>query len=199
MEDLLHLNLLPENWPEYISRSNSCSTFQCRNCDNFGPTVSFSMELSTILFVEFNEVMLSVALFQSDIVVESSYQLVAMVRHIGSHFTCAIKETECWVLVDDLQDSCHSYDSLQKLHEVFPVGWFFAVYVKSDEISNMEKFDFSHFRQDTVITTEGRVLSPDFTVVSNSTEQVLHYQAREKNKTLKRKSQKLEHLCSKKG
>ena len=91
LSDLLHLNFLPENGPEYISRSNSCSTVQCHNCDNFGPTVSFAMELSTVLFVEFNEAMQSVALFQSDIVVECSYQLVAMVRHIGSHFTCAIK------------------------------------------------------------------------------------------------------------
>ena len=44
LDDLFHLNLLPENWPEGISRSNSCSTstVQCRNCDNFCPNVYFT-------------------------------------------------------------------------------------------------------------------------------------------------------------
>ena len=51
-----------------------------------------------------------------------------MVRHLGSHFSCAVRESGLWFYIDDLQDNCTSFPTLQHLLHGCPTGWFFGIY-----------------------------------------------------------------------
>ena len=92
--DLLSLNISVESWPEYILQSNHSATVQCNNCDSSSPIASFSAVLSDTLFVELN------------------YEMAR------SYFSYAVnRNNENWILIDDLQDTCIFYDSLERLYE----------------------------------------------------------------------------------
>ena len=101
--DLLLLKLLPENYI-YLEVI---------------PAVQSNSRTAIILI-------LNVALFQSNIFLGCSYQLVATMRDIVSRCTYAIKENWCWFLVDYLLESCPFYDSLRRLYEQSSTGLFFC-------------------------------------------------------------------------
>jgi len=56
--------------------------------------------------------------------------LKAIVRNSGAHFTCAIGTNNEWLFLDDMKNYNEIFQDLNELYNVYPLGWFFAVYVK---------------------------------------------------------------------
>jgi len=55
-----------------------------------------------------------------------------MVRHLNSHFTCAVLDGNSWSFIDDMRDNIISFPNIEDLFATFSQKWFFAVYVKND-------------------------------------------------------------------
>jgi len=86
-----------------------------------------------IKFVEFSPELATVCKFYSTITVNNiNYILMAMVRHLNSHFTCAVMKGNNWFFVDDMQQNIQSFENIEGLYQTYPSKWFFAVYVKND-------------------------------------------------------------------
>ena len=129
LEDMLHFSYSLENWPSYIIHRNTAETLQCDQCLKQCVSLNSSSLFSEVMFVEFSPGFQSVVNFTEHIsLLENNFQLYAMVRHLGSHFSCAVQESGLWFHIDDLQDNCTSFPTLQHLLNSCPTGWFFGVY-----------------------------------------------------------------------
>ena len=121
--------MLPKNWPNFIETSNLRQAVHCDGCKRICAPQNSEFQLSTFVFVEFNSAMVTCATFPETIfILGVQYNLGAIVKHIGSHFTCAIFQNK-WLVFDDLNNNCHTFASLNDLYANGGVGWFFAVYV----------------------------------------------------------------------
>ena len=147
--DLMVNNLITGNWFNLIQLSNYSNTIQCTQCEGSCETVSYSSDMSDILFIEFCPAAMIIARYSFEInVLWHAYQLVAMVRHLGSHLSCVV-DIGKWTIIDDLQDLCVTYESLDDLYEASYSGWFCAVYKKKCLVQN-PKFDCNYFREKNV-------------------------------------------------
>ena len=104
-------------------------TVQCQECEEIINVTDLQYNLSVVLLVEFSSSMISASNFSESVTVfQTEYTLVALVRHLGSHFTCAIhKRTttdNAWILIDDLSDRASSFDTLNELYAQCTSGCF---------------------------------------------------------------------------
>ena len=107
----------------------SLQNLQCDECEKLWPFQSSVSSLSEVVFVEFSPGLMSLTTFTERIsMLGISYYSYAMVRNLGNHFTCAVLENNRWVYIDDLQEDCDNFTTLQQLLLRFPSGWFFGVY-----------------------------------------------------------------------
>ena len=59
-----------------------------------------------------------------------------MVRHVGTHFTCAVAtHNNCFLFIDDVSSSNVALPNLDNIYNRYPKGWFFGVYVKATALS----------------------------------------------------------------
>ena len=132
LEEILQLRYSFEDWPSFvINRNVSLQNLQCDECEKLWPCQSSVSSLSEVVFVEFSPGLMSLTTFTEHIsMLGISYHLYAMVRNLGNHFTCAVLENNRWVYIDDLQEDCDNFTTLQQLLLRFPSGWFFGVYKK---------------------------------------------------------------------
>ena len=129
LEDMLHFSYSLENWPSYIIHRNSAENLQCDQCLKQCVSLNSSSLFSEVMFVEFSPGFQSVVNFTEHIsLLENNFQLYSMVRPLGSHFSCAVQESGLWFHINDLQDNCTSFPTLQHLLNSCPTGWFFGVY-----------------------------------------------------------------------
>ena len=127
---LLSAHYLPADWPSYIRACNLSECIQCTQCENRCVTEFFECKLSDVIFVEFSSSMMPASQFSEDVLILENYKLCSMVRHLGSHFTCAVFENSQWYMYDDMLESCQVFKSLSGLFVQNYSGWFFAVYIK---------------------------------------------------------------------
>ena len=110
--------------------NNYSATVQCHSCEQPCDTVSYSNQMSEVLFIEFCPATMSIARYTPEItILGQDYVLAAMVRNLGNHFSCALNFGQ-WIIVDDLQDLCSYYNNFDDLCNESLSGWFFAVYKK---------------------------------------------------------------------
>ena len=127
LEDLLHSRISFKDWPNFILSQNFSLTLQCSQCEQQCDSISSSSVLSDIIFVEFSPGFMSFTGFPENITMLGiRYNLCVMVRHLGSHFTCVVLEND-WLYIDDLQEGCEVFRTLQQLQDRFFSGWFFGV------------------------------------------------------------------------
>ena len=104
LEDLLHSRISFQDWPNFILSQNFSLTLQCSQCEQQCDSISSSSVLSDIIFVEFSHGFMSLTGFPENITILGiRYNLCAMVRHLGSHFTCVVLEND-WLYIDNLQE-----------------------------------------------------------------------------------------------
>lgn len=138
LEQILSNSLSPQNWTSLVEGNLISKSIKCLQCERQCVVTDSEYCLSKLLFVEMSVGLISVVNFEETITVMTvQYDLIAIVKHLGAHFTCAIRENgNMWVLYDDMSEKCYSYASLGKLYESHPTGWFFAVYAKSEIVQN---------------------------------------------------------------
>ena len=112
LREVLCVGLSPLNWPEFIMQGNTTTKILCSPCNQNCCVQTSDTKMSNILFVEFSRGMMSVSLFDQHITIfRNNFNLIAMVRCLGFHFTSAVVENNGkWLLVDDLQDHCLLYN-----------------------------------------------------------------------------------------
>ena len=111
MENVVDSNLSIQQWPSYILFQNMCEKLQCDICQEPCDVINSATSLSELIFVEFNHSMMNLCEFESNIsLLDNNFELCAMVRHSGSHFTFTVKENNNWCYID-LQDVSSSFRS----------------------------------------------------------------------------------------
>ena len=121
------------DWPSYLLRQNLPCQIQC-SCEKICDALSSNISYSDFMFVEFDVELSSIMPYQESFDFRGKmYHLVGMVRHVGMHFTCAVKEfmyenRSVWKYLDDLNNQCLTLDSFELVTQNLVGGWFFGVY-----------------------------------------------------------------------
>ena len=137
--DFSKFNLSFIDWPKLLIKNNCSESIQCCNCEKQCDTDTVCTSLAAILFIEFSPDLMNVIRFESDINVSSKhYRLQAMVRNLGTHFSCAVMENNSWEYIDDLSERTQLYLSLNSLYQHSVSGWFFAVYILVSVASSVD-------------------------------------------------------------
>ena len=93
---------------------------------------SSTSHLSEVLLIEFSSDAMNVLRFQKEFtLLGEHFQLKAMVRNFAGHFTCSLSDNDAEKLeyLDDLCETSCYFSNLELLHQRFPGGWFFGVFV----------------------------------------------------------------------
>ena len=64
-------------------------------------------------------------------IIGTRYTLSGLVKHTGSHFSCAVSVTHGWIYIDDPDDRCVSFGRFEMFAQNFGNGWSFGVYAAS--------------------------------------------------------------------
>ena len=110
--------------------SNICpNMMQCTDCENACRVISTGVMLSNFLLIEVSPSIISKIQFESKITIKKKmFQLSALVRNNGSHFTCAVMERNGnifgWKYIDDLQTNIKSCVYLHELFQSNSLGWY---------------------------------------------------------------------------
>ena len=98
--ELINSRIKPDRWFEFISTSNSASKVACPTCERLYDVHECQSEMSEILFFEFSEGIMSICDFLSSIsIFDNTYELVSLVKHIGSHFYSVVFQQGTWILL----------------------------------------------------------------------------------------------------
>ena len=97
------------------------------------------------------------------------YTLKGLVRHQGSHFSCAVLgQGKVWDHVNDLQDNIFHYQDIDSLNINQKESWFFCVYIQ-DQFSSASKIN--PLLEEEEMTVDGDLLSGfqlmDITILNN--------------------------------
>ena len=124
-------------WTELLVYNNRQNTIQCPSCEQDCSSEIFELNFASVLFIEFSLDCLNVLTFEREIrVFNQCYQLKGLIRNSATHFSCAVLN-DVWEYIDDLRDNSRSFafNSLNKLFQHSVGGWFFGIYVLSNEVS----------------------------------------------------------------
>ena len=85
--------------------------------------------------------------FENVSIFSARYHLKGIVRCKNQHFSCALRNNNCWILIDDLCDMIQIFETVQHLYEANQGGWFFAVYTLENENQNADQLEavWGHF------------------------------------------------------
>ena len=118
LEEILQSHIPLDQWSDFIVQNNTSDRIQCPQCATVINVVNRDNQVSDILFVEFSMGMISISKFALTVrVCNKEYKLIGLVKHLGMHFTSAVYDNEhsYWVYIDDLQNRCVNYYSLNEL------------------------------------------------------------------------------------
>ena len=130
------LTLNADTWPCVFENLLDEKLF-CTNCDkSIAANRSCHINMPDIMLLEIGTpTLLNVCTFFEQITVKNfSYDLRALVRNTGAHFTCAFSTQNKWIYIDDLKQDRIVYDNANDILRQQQGGWFFSVYLKSDVI-----------------------------------------------------------------
>ena len=170
------------NWPQMLNPNSTDDTvIRCVNCGNqiFNALLT-NFQASRFRFIEFSPALISRCRFQSEILIQNHrYELKAVVRHVGAHFTCCIANCENnWLFLDDMNRSTLVFSNLEEIFEVYTEGWFFGIYVEAtNNIETLVQPPSTHADLRTPINING-----NFQVRKRKFEVVKDYSLRSKEK-----------------
>ena len=79
--------------------------------------------------------------FENVSIFSARYHLKGIVRCKNRHFPCALRNNNCWILIDDLYDPIQIFETVQHLYEANHGGWFFTVYTLEND--NQKHYQFN--------------------------------------------------------
>ena len=133
LRDIISLHLMPSQWPILIENNHYTNEVKCPQCEKPVILQESRFKLSSVLFVEFSPGLggTGITFPECISVLSTGYTLMAIVRNLGNHFSCAVKQSAEWIVYDDLCSNAVCFESLEELYLQSNVGWFFGVYKKS--------------------------------------------------------------------
>ena len=119
-------------WPSFITNQNILNRLCCSQCEGQCNINMRNISLAKLFFVEFSVELMTILPFSQLIIMnDTEYVLVGLVRHLSSHFTCAVfQSNNVWLYIDDLNEQCYFFESFNQMQQEFMGGWFFGVYIK---------------------------------------------------------------------
>ena len=142
-------------WPILLDPIARNRSLQCRCNSICRDLVLQNFSAAEILLIEFFEGYNKMNLLDEEITVKGqNYQLKALVRHQGSHFSCSVlasSATKAWDYIDDLNDKIIHYNSLHSLffsEKRRLVFLYMYVYVKSINNDSFERSETNEIHFD---------------------------------------------------
>lgn len=117
--------------PNYLISQNALHHLQCER-DRLWQVTSSIVDISNFIFVQFDiELTIMMSFTEVMYIRDARYILSVLVKHSGSHFSCAVSVIHWWIYIDDLNNRCVRFGTTEMFVQDFANGWFFGVYAAS--------------------------------------------------------------------
>ena len=144
--ELLSFNISLNDWYKLFEKLHFQNlVLYCEECKTYLLHNNLSFLPGKLLFIDFS-IDLVRANFQPSFMIHilsQTLSIKALVRCIGSHFTCAVYFEGVWRYIDDLSGGCQHirfFSSYTQLLQDYPCGWFFVIYGPHTNLSDHDYY-----------------------------------------------------------